>query len=449
MSIQETQETEIFAQNYPEVAEAPRYSCALGGAYSAALSVFGTVPVLHSGSGCGLGQLFGQHYAGGQNIGGPLGTTSTPCSCLVEEHVIFGGEDKLRELIKSTIELVKGDLFAVISGCVPALIGDDVEAVVREFQSQVPLIHVKTAGFTGNSYLGYELFLDAVVEQFLTSKEKEKGLVNIFGIVPYQHVFYKGDLAVIRNTLEKVGVRANIIFSEFGGVENLRNIPAAELNLVFSPWNGHSTVKKLAEKFDTPYLAFPSVPVGPKQTSHFLRKVGEQLNIASEQVEKVIYEEERKAYRYTEYFGDALTLVLPHAYYGLVTDSGTAIGLTQFLNNEIGYLADVAIITDDPPAEARENIIRELTVGLESAVKPEIIFEVDSHKIREKLKNRSILVLFASSLEKHIAGPEFGALHVSVSFPMLDRLILDRSYAGFRGGLALMEDYISKWVGPL
>src|SRR5664279_3413433 len=89
--------------------EAPKYSCALGGAYGTALGVYGLVPLLHSGLGCGLGQLFGQLYAGGQNAGGPVGGTSTPTTGLVEEHVIFGGEDKLKRLIESSAELMEGD----------------------------------------------------------------------------------------------------------------------------------------------------------------------------------------------------------------------------------------------------------------------------------------------------------------------------------------------------
>ena len=55
-----------------EFVEAPKYSCALAGAYATALGVYGLVPLLHAGLGCGLGQLFGQLYAGGQNAGGPL-----------------------------------------------------------------------------------------------------------------------------------------------------------------------------------------------------------------------------------------------------------------------------------------------------------------------------------------------------------------------------------------
>jgi|GEM_PF-6210665 hypothetical protein len=33
----------------------------------------------------------------------------------LEEHVIFGGEKKLRKLIRSTMDLVDGDLYVVLS----------------------------------------------------------------------------------------------------------------------------------------------------------------------------------------------------------------------------------------------------------------------------------------------------------------------------------------------
>jgi Nitrogenase molybdenum-iron protein, alpha and beta chains len=434
---------------YPEVMEAPRYSCALGGALSTALGIYGTVPILHSGAGCGQAHLNGQSYGCGENAGGPQGGTSTPCSCLVEEHAIFGGEDKLRNLIQSSIELMDGDLYSVISGCVPALIGDDVDWVVREFKDKATLVHVKTAGFIGNSYDGYELFFEAIIDQLLTPLPKIKGRVNIFGIVPYQHLFWKGDLLVLKKTLEKVGIEANIIFREFNGLNNLKEIPAAELNLVFSTWNGHSIAKKLEEKFGTPYLVFPGVPIGPKQSSKLLLQLAKRLDLPLEVTEKVIEEEERIAYRFLEYLGDVHILGFPHPYFAVVADSGTAIGITQFLANVMGYLPEIVILTDSPPDEHKVEIVRELTEGIESIVKPDVIFESDSHLIRLKLRDRSFLALLASSLEKYIT-PELGAaVHLSVSFPSFDRLILERSYAGYVGGLTLMEDIMSQIVSPL
>ena len=43
---------------YPGVVHAPRHSCALGGAYMTALATFGTLPILYSGTGCGMAQNF-------------------------------------------------------------------------------------------------------------------------------------------------------------------------------------------------------------------------------------------------------------------------------------------------------------------------------------------------------------------------------------------------------
>jgi len=47
------------ASLYPEIVEAPRWTCSLGGAYITTTAVYGAVPILHSGAGCGIAQLLG------------------------------------------------------------------------------------------------------------------------------------------------------------------------------------------------------------------------------------------------------------------------------------------------------------------------------------------------------------------------------------------------------
>jgi len=397
---------------YPEVVEAPRWTCSLGGAYITSTGVYGVVPILHAGAGCGIAQLLGVYYAAGENAAGGQGGTSTPCSCLIEKHVIFGGEDKLRKLIDSTIQLMEGDLYVVISGCVPALIGDDVDSVVREFKGKADVIFVNTAGFKGNTFDGYEEFLGAVIDQYLEPRKKKKKVVNILGVVPFQHVFWKGDLNTVKSLLAKIGVEANILFTQFDGVKKLKEIPEAELNIVLSTWNGHKAAGKLKEKFGQEYLTFPSTPVGPKQTSEFLRSVAKKLKIPRKDVERVIEEEERHVYRFTEYLTDAIIIGLPHPYTAVVGDTNTVIGITKYLANEVGYLPEVIQITDEPPEEAREWIRRELTENIESAIKPDIIFEKDTFRIRENLRNRSFQVMLGTSLE--IFDTATGAIHAFI-----------------------------------
>ncbi len=442
---------EEFSDIRDEIVEAPRYSCMLAGAYAAVTATLGGVPILHSGGGCG----FGQWYSLGQGAGiagpvGRFGACAAPCSSLLEEHVVFGGEEKLRNLLESSIELLNGELFVVIPGCIPSLIGDDVDAIVDEFRDQVPIVNLNTAGFKGNSYGGYEAYFEAIIDQLLpeTSSEKDDNLVNIFGVVPAQDVFWRGDLQEIKNLFEKIGIHANIFFGEENCVESLKEISSAKLNIVLSPWIGHNIAEKLKEKYDTDYVVFPSVPIGARETTSLLEQVADLLEIPEEKLNAVIEREERRAYTTYEYVADSIFLLLPNAYFAVAADSGTAIGITKYLTSEVGYIPDLVIITDNPPEEYHETIINHLN-DLECDLKPEIVFEKDSHKIRNLLKDRKFQYLLASSLERFLAEKEFQSPHLSVSFPIYDRVVIDRSYVGFRGGFVLLEDMLGKVSGPV
>ncbi|MDR1313339.1 MAG: nitrogenase [Deltaproteobacteria bacterium] len=439
----------LSAKEYPEVAESPRFTCALGGAYGAALAVFGAVPILHSGAGCGMANAHGMTYASGLNSGGSAGTTTTPCSGLIEEHVVFGGEDKLRRLIDTTIQLMKGELYVVISGCVPALIGDDVDSVVAEFKDRAPVIHVKTSGFVGNSYLGYNQFLDAVIDGILRPRAVERKLVNLFGVVPNQNIFWKGELRTLKALLEDIGAKVNTVFSDFGALGALERIPAAELNLVFNPWCGLEAAKKLQDRFGTPFEALDFVPQGPRDTGDMLRLVARKLKIPSRKAESYIAAEEKNVYRYMEYLAEMFMISMPHAFNAVVADSRTAISLVRFGSNELGWNPELAIVTDDPPEWAVEGITKKLTEGLEGPGVPRVLFDYDSHTIRQELKAQPLQVILGSSLEKYIAATENEAFHLSVSYPAYDRLIVDRCYAGFRGGLNMLEDMSHSFAGPL
>ena len=434
-----------------ESVEAPRYSCALAGVYGTTLGIRGGIPILHSGAGCGVGQLFGTLYAGGESAGGNEGGTSTPCSCLVEEHVILGGEEKLRNLIESTIEIANDELFVVTSGCVPSLIGDDVDQVVDEFRDKAAVIHVNAPGFKANSLEGYNLFWDAVIDQLLpdAAGEIEEKTVNIFGIGPYNHVYWKGDLLTIKTLLESIGVKANIIFSEKNGLDHINEIPHAEYNIVVNPWLGVRAAEKLKEKYGTPFIKFPNVPVGAKQTAEFLRTVGEELAVPRETVEEFIAQKEDWYYRLLEYPGDAIILVRPNSFYAVAAESSYAIAFTKFLANELGYLPDIIQITDNPPVEVREEILSEIRNNLDTVVQPDIIFEADTYKIRKNLEDRPFLFLFSSSIEAPTSIEDYNALHIPISYPIYNRSVLAKHYGGYDGGLTVVEDVVSGFVGPL
>jgi nitrogenase molybdenum-iron protein beta chain len=344
---------------------------------------------------------------------------------------------------------MKGELFVVITGCVPALIGDDVESVVSEFKDRAKIIHVKTSGFIGNAYLGYDQYYDAVIDTLLAPKAVERKLVNIFGLVPNQNIFWKGDLINLKALLAKIGVETNTIFTDFDSLKAIERIPAAALNLVFSPWVGHQPVKRLEEIFGTPYEAFNYLPVGPKATADFLRRVAKRLKVPKKKVEDVIASEEKAAYRFTEYMAEMFMVAMPHAYFAVVGDSATVPAFIRYGTNELGWNPRLAVITDDPPEESRQEIESLLTTGLEGIFAPRVIFDYDSHRIRLALREQPLQVMLASSLEKYIARNENEAHHLSVAYPVYDRLVVERSYVGFYGGIRLLEDMSQNFAGPL
>jgi len=56
-------------------------------------------------------------------------------------------------------------------------------------------------------------------------------------------------------------------------------------------------------------------------------------------------------------------------------------------------------------------------------------------------------VLLASSQERFLAE-DLKAGHISVSFPVNNRMIISRTYAGYRGGITLVEDIMSLFLNP-
>ncbi|MCE5284285.1 MAG: hypothetical protein LLG02_00310, partial [Pelosinus sp.] len=109
--------------------EKPRYTCALGGAITTAQALPRTIPILHAPSGCAGNAAWTQAGGCGLQVGGYCGGISMPSSNIEEKEVVFGGTERLQEQIKNTLDVMDGDLYIVLTGCVTEVIGDDVRSV--------------------------------------------------------------------------------------------------------------------------------------------------------------------------------------------------------------------------------------------------------------------------------------------------------------------------------
>jgi nitrogenase molybdenum-iron protein beta chain len=434
--------------------EQAKFTCALG-AMQTVLAIPKGIPIIHAGPGCAARQFSFASSSAGYQGEGYAGGGQISCTNSTQSEVIFGGEKKLRATVEGTLQVVDGDLYVIQSGCTSGIIGDDVEQVAGDFADQgYPVVGIDTSGFKGNNYLGHELVVNGIIEQYVsfeTEKAKvRRGLVNVFSVVPFQDAYWRGDLEEIKRILTGIGLEVNILYgSESKGIEEWKDIPNAQFNLILSPWVGVSTAKLLQSKYKTPYLHYPVFPVGLKETSRFLRSVGEFAELPSEQVEAFIQKEEKRYKEYFVSFGDLVSdfgCYLPYHLY-TIADSIYGIGTSKFLVEELGFTPKKYYDIDVPNGKTEEEI-KSILINIDRRFEDNISFIYDNRIIQDEIraelqKEKTRAVILGSSWDNELAQEHFESILVRISLPITDKVIMQKSYAGYKGGITLIEDLYS------
>ncbi|WP_368489562.1 nitrogenase component 1 [Clostridium sp. BJN0013] len=119
-------------------------------------------------------------------------------------------------------------------------------------------------------------------------------------------------------------------------------------------------------------------------------------------------------------------------------------GITRFLVKELGMIPGCQYIVDDPPYKYRdkiENSFKNITSEISSA----ITFVNDGEKIIKSIKEKieDLIPLIIGSSWDSIIASKLKGYFISISLPISDRLILNKSYVGYEGRLAFIEDIFS------
>lgn len=426
-----------------KIIEQPRFSCALG-AQQTVIAIKRGVPMLHSGPGCSnkISSLIGQGegYAGGNTI---------PCTNATESDVIFGGERKLKDVIEGAFKVIDADLYVVLTGCTSDIVGDDVGSVTSKYQEEdKPIVYVETGGFKSNNYVSHSTVVNAIIDQYVDKFKKDdivkEGLVNVFATVPYQDPYWNGNLEEIKRVLEGIGLKVNILFgNESKGIEEWKTIPNAEFNIVANSWVGLDIAEHLKEKYKTPYMHFPYLPIGAIATTKFLRQVGEFGHLGKERVESFIKKEEEKFYFHIERTADFMLEFrygLPRKFYSIL-DASYSLGFSKFLLNELGILPGRQFIVDDTPEKYKEAIVKEFE-NISEFRRAEVEFNSDAGSVQYEIEKESIetrALILGSGWDRDLAN-KLNADLLIVSVPVTYRLVLNCGYAGYNGGLRVIED---------
>ncbi|MCR5766413.1 MAG: hydrogenase [Treponema sp.] len=422
------------------ILKTPRNGCALQGSLQTLQEIKGVIPVIHSTSGCAYQNFLANKASGfGKSF---ISTEELPGTDMQERHIIFGGASRLREQIKNTIKVIDGKLYVVLNSCPSAMVGDDVDAMVRESQEQgEKVIDGLSAGFHGDVHYGYSQILTEVFQNLSkvdkSEVNKEKNLVNIFGILPQKDLYYKGDLEEITRILSAAGIKVNQFFAYEGGSEQLVNAKNASLNIVFSRW-GQAPADKLEELYSIPTLTFDALPFGFDESADFIKLVSEKLGLDFAPAQDFLAKEAARL----DYYFSSLKEVFYQNHLNkevdIVADEAVAKKYARFLKKYFNSKINTVIITDflpndDNPESAKTESLKDLA--------EKIFIAQDQSEIEKILSFTESSLILGSSLENKIASKK-AVPNLVVSYPSYKNLILNKSHAGIIGAIQFAEDFV-------
>lgn len=203
-----------------------------------------------------------------------------------------------------------------------------------------------------------------------------------------------------------------------------------------NPWLFQGPAVKFEKKFGTPWIRYPGLPIGATDTTRFVRQVAEALSLDEDLVNRVIKEEEDYVYHYlAQSIG-----MLSWKRFAVVGDAASVTGITRYLANDYSFTPKLAVISEQLyRVEDKNRIIEELN-HLEYARPPKVIFAADQYEINKAIEDEEDITLVVGSTNERYIASKIDAQCVAATFPLKDRLVFNRAYAGYRGSLSLTED---------
>lgn len=353
----------------------PVWPCAMCGAVSCLSGFSGLEVVIHGSSGC--------YFYPASLIRRPIHAT-----LIMEEEVIFGGEEHLRQVVD---EVARGGRpVAVVQTCVPAVTGEDIAAL---FDDDEEVIVVDSPGFVGGMEEGYRRAMAALGP----ATDDDTAGITIDGLNQLD-LFYRGNLLEAERLIRTAGgeVASALATGPFDLVRSCGRV-SVSTNPGLSAGVGRSAGNLLgldATKTTFSRLAdLCDLEVGPVVRE--AEEAGEQIDRACD---KFLARSDPPA-----------VAVFAEASYA----SFAATILKEYLD------ADIAVLAPRTGEEAVTSL----------------------EKIREEIARTEPDLIIGSSYE-HALAP--AVPYVGITFPQRGRVRLHaRPIAGIEGSLAFIEDVLT------
>ena len=287
--------------------------CAFDGAQIALLPIVDVAHIVHGPIAC-AGSSWDNR---GTRSSGPTLYRMGMTTDLTEQDIIMGrSEKRLFHSIKQAVDTYSPPAVFIYNTCVPALIGDDIEAVCKAATERfhVPVIPVDSAGFYGTKNMGNRIAGDAMVKYVVGTRDPDplpesvqRPGITVHDVNLIGEYNIAGEFWHVLPLLDELGLRVLCTLSGDARFREVQTMHKAEVNMMVCSKAMLNVARKLEKQFGTPWFegSFYGISDTNQALRDFARLIGDtDLTVRTE---ALIAREEAKIHAALQPWKERLT----------------------------------------------------------------------------------------------------------------------------------------------
>lgn len=258
--------------------------CAFDGAQIALLPIADVAHIVHGPIAC-AGSSWDNR---GTRSSGPTLYRIGMTTDLTEQDVIMGNAEKrLFHAIRQAVETYAPPAIFVYNTCVPALIGDDLEAVCKAASQHfnTPVVPVDCAGFYGSKNLGNRIAGEAMIKYVVGTREpdplpakSQREGIPVYDVNLVGEYNIAGEFWNVLPLLDELGLRVLCTLAGDARYREVQTMHRAKVNMMVCSKAMINVARKLQETFGTPWFegSFYGITDTSQSLRDFARFIGDQ-----------------------------------------------------------------------------------------------------------------------------------------------------------------------------
>ncbi len=364
-----------------------------------------------------------------------------PCTYLDGYDYVYGTIEKIQEALIFLQENIDFDLLVIINSPGASLIGDHLKESADEILKDRACVILESPGYSSDYFSGYEEAATQILRQLPWNQAVRSPYsahtksVNVLGLSIWNR-YYEGDRTELERLLNLCGIHVNCFLCAGCSLEDIWNLPNADLNLVIDPQMGTQCAKILQQKFGIPSYICPTLPIGFQAVEEMLQELCCFFHVQAKELTEEI--EKARALAWYKINNIYQTSGLPNGVTFTVEGSNSQVyAYSRFFIDYLGMIPDCLAVTDE---KGPNDKILKLACSCQSenALKKEIL-DTDAELVFSNANTIAAL--------KTTGRPFCG---IEINFPGMGYTdIIPKTHMGIQGTLFLIEQVLNGFMSKI